>query len=172
MKREILSVLAAVIAGVLALPAQAATFDLLVESDDDRDAGSEVFMATFDTFGDLLNSSSTVETSQINIGPNFSVGGLAYDGQFRLLVESDDDRDAGSEVFMATFDTFGDLLDSSSTVETSQINIGPNFSSVGLAYSGLPAPAAIPVPASLPLSLGALGLLGLFKVRRRRLAAS
>ena len=117
MERKTFSVLAVVIAGFLTQSAQAATFDLLLESDADETTGSEVFLTTFNTFDDILTS-------------NFTSSGF------------------------------------------SQLDIGPNFSAAGLAYSGFPPdPAVVPLPASLPLTMGALGLLALSGVRRRRLVA-
>ncbi|MEO0978577.1 MAG: hypothetical protein AAFY24_15020, partial [Pseudomonadota bacterium] len=118
--------------------AQASTFQLLVESNDDRAAGSEVFAVTYDTFDDVLGANfSSRGFSQIDVGPNFSIGGLAYDGQFRLMLESNDDRENGSEVFMATYDTYNDLLNADfSSRGFSQINVGAQFSVGGLAYDG------------------------------------
>lgn len=120
--------------------AQASTVQLLLESNDDRAAGSEVFVATLDTFDDVLGANfSSGSFSQIDVGPNFSVGGLAYDGQYRLMLESNDDRSNGAEIFMATLDTLNDVLSANfntSFSSFSQINVGSNFSVGGLAYDG------------------------------------
>lgn len=114
-------------------------YRLLVESNEDRNGGAELFAATFDTFEDLSNAnSSDTQFTQVNIGPNFSVGGLAYDGSYRLLLESDEDRNGGAEVFAATFASFTDLLSSNASDSAfSQINIGPNFNLAGLAFDGI-----------------------------------
>ncbi len=115
-------------------------YQLLLESDDDRQSGSEVFLASFTNFQDLLDGTlSSSSFSQLDIGPNFSAGGLAYDGtNYQLLLESDDDRQSGSEVFLASFADFQDLLDGTlSSSSFSQLDIGPNFSAGGLAYDGM-----------------------------------
>ncbi|MDJ0788762.1 MAG: hypothetical protein QNK05_18285, partial [Myxococcota bacterium] len=72
------------------------------------------------------------------------IGGLAHDGDaFHLLVESDDDRQAGSEVFLASYATRQDLLDATiSSSAFTQLNIGTGFGIGGLAASSVAEPAA------------------------------
>ncbi len=118
-------------------------------------------MASFDTFEDLFaGTTSQTGFSQVDINRNFSVGGLAYDGVYRALLERDADAAAGSEVFLASFDTFEDLL-AGTTSQTgfSQVDINSNFSVGGLAYEAPNndgGPAVIPLPAGGLLLLSAL----------------
>ena len=113
-------------------------YQLMLESDSNLPGGSELFLATYDSYSDLISGSlSSSSYSQINIASNFSVGGLAYDGQYQLMLESDSNEPGGSELFLATYDSFSDLISGSlSSSSYSQINIASNFSVGGLAYDG------------------------------------
>ncbi|MDJ0741704.1 MAG: hypothetical protein QNJ91_18505, partial [Gammaproteobacteria bacterium] len=105
-------------------------------------------------FADLLNANFSGAFSDLDIGANFSAGGLAYDGSdYQLLLESDDDRLGGSEVFMVTFESFADLLTANFSGAFSDLDIGVSFSAGGLAYQleMPPDPAPIPVPGTLAL---------------------
>lgn len=116
------------------------SYQLLLESDTDGGAGNELFIATFDSYQNLIDGTvSSNSFSQLNLSSTFSSGGLAFDGSsYQLLLESDADSGAGSEVFMASFDSLQSLLDGSvSSSAFSQLNINPNFSAGGLAFDGL-----------------------------------
>lgn len=115
-----------------------ATIQTLFETDTDAGAGVELFSATYDAFADLLSSSeSSSEFSQINVAPNYSIAGMAFDGQYQLLFETDADAGAGIELFSATYDTYADLLaGSAASTGFSQINVSPDYSIAGLAYDG------------------------------------
>lgn len=116
------------------------SYQLLLESDTDGGAGNELFIATFDSYQNLIDGTvSSNSFSQLNLSSTFSSGGLAFDGSsYQLLLESDADSGAGSEVFMASFDSLQSLLDGSvSSGSFSQLNINPNFSAGGLAFDGL-----------------------------------
>lgn len=71
------------VGGLSLLPhvAQAATFTTVLESNTDLAAGSEVFALSYNTFDDLIdNTFSHLGFSQLDVGQNFSIGGVAYDG--------------------------------------------------------------------------------------------
>ncbi len=152
---------------VSASVSEASTLRLLLESDPETGIG-DVFLSSFDTFDDLVNSPAGGGPggfSGLKISPGFSVGGLAYDGKYRLLLESDPETGFG-DVFLASFDTFDDLVNSPAgggAGEFSGLKISPGFSVGGLAYEF--DPPAVPLPASAYLLLGALGLAG--ALRRR-----
>jgi hypothetical protein len=122
-----------------AFQAQAAPIQLLLESDADAAGGDEIFLATFDTYTDLVDFNLSNSTfSQVNIRSDFSVGGFAYDGSsYQLLLESDADAVGGDEIFLATFNSFADLIDFNLSNSTfSQVNIRSDFSVGGFSYDG------------------------------------
>ncbi len=91
---------------------------------------------------------------------------------YRLLLESDTDTTANNEVFLTSFASFDDLVNSPPTggVGTfAGINIAPGFSVGGLAHEFDPGfdPSPVPAPASLPVLAGGLAMLGAVARRRR-----
>ena len=91
---------------------------------------------------------------------------LAEAASLRVLLESNDDRVGGQEIFLTSFDTFDALINSTSSGGTgafSGINIASGYSVGGFAYEYDnvvdPPPPAVPLPASIGFLFGALGLL-------------
>ncbi len=113
--------------------AHGAQYRLLLESDANAAGGSEIFLASFGSFADLLSgNTSSASFSQLDINSGFSVGGLTYDGQYRLLLESDANAAGGSEIFLASFGSFADLLSgNTSSASFSQLDINSGFSVAG-----------------------------------------
>jgi len=160
--------------GIGGLAYDGSQFHLLLESDTDAVVGSEVFLASYDSLADLLGGTAASGSfTQVGIGSDFSVGGLAYDGsQFHLLLESDTDAVTGSEVFLASYDSLADLL-SGTTASGSftQVGIGSGFGIGGLAAvddAGGNIVRAVPEPLTAALGLMGLGVLGM--ATRRRVA--
>lgn len=123
---------ASTVAVMGAAASQAAPIKLLLETDEDAAAGSEVYLASFESFDDVLaNSPSHVSYSQIDIEPQFSVDGLAYDGQYRLLIQSENRRDP--RVYIATYATFDDLLRG----DRSEVVLWHDSNLMGWSYRGL-----------------------------------
>ena len=96
----------------VALPAQAVPFGLLLESDTDRGSGSEFYALTYDSWDDALaNNIATQAFTPLDINPLFGSAGFTLDGSaYRLLLESNADRTAGSELYELTYNTWGDVL--------------------------------------------------------------
>lgn len=126
--------------GNMASAFDAPEFHLLLESDSDSGSGSEVILFNFATLQDVGDGHlSSGLFSLLDIPPAFSTGGMTYDGsQFHVLLESDSDSSGGSEVFLASYDSFQDFLDgNASSGSFSQLNISSTFSVHGFTFDGL-----------------------------------
>ncbi len=124
---------------VVPLSADAGMVHMVLESDVDESAGNEVFLASYDSIADFLaGSNSSTSLSQININPDFGIGGFAFDGSsYLMLLESNVDESAGNEVFLASYASIADFLaGSNSSTSFSQININPDFGIGGFAFDG------------------------------------
>ena len=83
----------------VALPAQAVPFGLFLESNTDRNGGSEFYAVTYDSWADVLaNNIATQAFTPLDINPLFGSAGFTFDGgAYRLLLESNADRAGGLE---------------------------------------------------------------------------
>ena len=146
-------------------------YHLLLERDVDAAAGAEVFAVSYNSYADFLsNTIASSAFSQVDINPNFNAAGFDFDGsQYHLLLERDVDAAAGAEVFVVSYDSYADFLNNAiASSAFSQIDINPNFSSVGLATEWMRATAQVPEPGSLALVAAALASCALLRQRRRR----
>lgn len=123
----------------VALPAQAVPFGLLLESDADRAGGNEFYALTYNSWDDALtNTIATQGFTPLDINPLFGAAGFTFDGSaYRLLLESNADRNGGSELYQVTYNTWGDLLTNTIADQSFLgIDINPLFSAAGLTFDG------------------------------------
>ena len=122
-----------------ALPAGAVPYGMLLESDADRNGGSEFYALTYNSWDDVqTNTIGPQQFTPLDINPLFSSAGFTFDGSgYRLLLESTVDRNAGSELYQVTYNSWNDLL--TNTIGSQgflPLDINPLFSSAGLTYDG------------------------------------
>ncbi len=148
-------------------------YRLLLEPDA-ATSGLDVVALTINALDDLIQGKAftfQLQTTLIPINPAFSIGGFAYDGQYQMLLESDEDV-ADDETFLISFDTFDDVVQNNiASFSFTDLNISPGYSIGGFLYDGViddPQPPAVPLPAGLPMLLSGLGiLLGVNRFRHR-----
>ncbi len=152
-----------IIAAALWIPQVAHSANLvLLESDADAAGGSEVYLASYASLADLLADSPSAPTQflPINVASGFSIGGFAYDGSYRLLLESDADAAGGSEVYLASYASLADFLADSPSAPTQflPINVASGFSTVG--YANVSSGAPVPEPATWMFMIAGFGIGG------------
>src|SRR5262245_37172360 len=84
-----------------AIPAHAVPYGMLLESDADRNGGAELYALTYKNWDDVLaNNIDQQGYAAIDINPLFSTAGFTFDGSaYRMLLESNDDRNSGAELY-------------------------------------------------------------------------
>jgi hypothetical protein len=155
-------------------------YRLLLESREDANGGSELYLLTFSTYADLLaNNQDYSQSMYLNtdLRNDFSVAGFAFDnGVYRMLLETDADTN-GSELYLLNFDSLQDLTINNSDFATSDYlaqNIGSDFSVHGFEYDSgggvhldVPEGRAVPEPATWMMMILGLGSAGAMLRRRR-----
>jgi hypothetical protein len=124
--------------GLSVSQAHADPFRLLLESNADRASGSEVFYVTYDNYANVLSDNSAIgQFGDIDINESFSAGGLTYDGQYRLLLESNADASGGGEVYFVTYNSFTDVVsDNQASAQYGSLDINELYGAGGLAFDG------------------------------------
>lgn len=122
-----------------ALPASAVPYGMLLESDADRNGGSELYALSYGSWPDVLaNNIGPQSFTALDINPLFSSAGFTFDGSvYRLLLESNADRNGGSELYQLTYNTWGDVIANNIADQSfTALDINPLFSSAGLTFDG------------------------------------
>jgi hypothetical protein len=149
--------------------AQAQSYRLMLQTRADSARPAEVFVANYGSYADFVASPAAVNGDfwGIDIGSQYQVSGLAYDGQYRLLLSTRNDGGPPGEVFVATYASYADLIASPAAVggDFSGIDIGSSYEVVAFAYdgryrlvlqtrtdSGPPAKCSSPAMTALPTS--------------------
>jgi hypothetical protein len=149
--------------------ASAASLNVLFETDEDAGRGAEVFLGSYATLEDLLVNPSSSGFLDVDLASSFSISGFAYDGQYRVLFETDEDAGRGAEVFLGSYATLEDLLVTTSSSGFLDVDLASSFSIAGFAQQKGDTPNVVPLPATFWLMFAGLGILGIH--RRRRLTA-
>lgn len=145
---------------------------VITESDPGVPTGNQ-FLRFYDTLADLkaLNQSSIVQLGSHAFGTGVSFAGLTFDGtKYHVITESDPGVPTGNQ-FLRTYDTLADLM---ALNQSSITQLGPHAFGTGVSFGGLmampqkPPIGAIPLPTTLPLTSGALLILGGLGHYRRR----
>src|SRR5262245_32762680 len=120
------------------------TFDgtayrLFLESDADRNGGSELYQVTYNSWADVLaNNIGDQGFTALDINPVFSSAGLTYDGTaYRMLLESDADRNGGAELYALTYNSWNDVLTNTIADQGfTPLDLNPLFSAADITFDG------------------------------------
>jgi hypothetical protein len=148
---------------LVSAPSQADPIRVLFERNVDGQAGNDLAVVSFPTLADLVgNTTSLTQFTQIDIDPNYSVSGFAYDsGIYRILFERNVDGQAGNDLAVVSFPTLADLVgNTTSLTQFTQIDIDPNYSVAGFLFEATQT-QPVSEPATLALLLVALAALRL-----------
>ncbi|OUR77786.1 hypothetical protein A9Q83_09720 [Alphaproteobacteria bacterium 46_93_T64] len=117
----------------LSFTVQAASYDILYESDTDTTT-NELVLNSFDSFSDVINYNYSATIVDVDISAAYSSTGLTYDGDdWHILYESDADTTT-NELVLNSFDTWADVIDYNYTSTIIDVDISAGYSSTGLAY--------------------------------------
>lgn len=110
---------------------------LLLETRTDQSGGgNEAYLYVYNDiaalFGDITGGPYALS---LDVPSGWDIVGLTFDGNYRLLMESNTDQPGGSEVRQIRYDTWVDLLtDNRATDEFSAVNISPQDDVAAFAY--------------------------------------
>ena len=144
-------------------------YRLLFETDTDVNGVTELYLANYASLSDLLIGNNAAGSGYLawNVGDTYSVSGLAFDGTYHLLFETDADINGVTEVYAAHYATLTDLF-AGTTIPPTQfvtLNVAPSFSILG--YEMITNSEAVPEPSTWAMMLIGFGSVG-FVMRRRR----
>lgn len=112
-------------------------YHVLFERDIDGQAGNELALVSYASLADLIgNTTSVTQFTQIDVDPNYSVGGFAFDSGvnlYRVLFERNVDGQAGNDLAMVSYASLAALVgNTTSFTQFTQIDVDPNFSVGGM----------------------------------------
>jgi len=115
-------------------------YQMLFEADVDNvfPVPFEVYGGTYRTFADLLAGNAEASFGTLlNVPPGYSIAGLAYDGKYRVLFETDADSTVPLEVYVGTYATLNDLIFSNPiTASVTNLDVLFGYSIAGFTYDG------------------------------------
>lgn len=113
-------------------------YTLLLESEPGAFASTELFNLSYDSFEDVVdNNLSDFGFGAYDPGDSYSVAGIAYDGSYRVLLESEPGAFASTQVFQLTYDSFEDYVDHQpASFGFGAYDPGDTYSIAGFAYDG------------------------------------
>src|SRR4029079_19659597 len=81
---------------------------VLLESNADRNAGNELYQVTYNSWADVLSNTIAAQGFlPLDLNPLFSNADLTFDvTAYRLLLESDADRNASNELYQVTYNSW------------------------------------------------------------------
>ena len=114
-------------------------YHIFLETDSNNGAGAEIAYGTFESLDQIINNNGVASGfTQIDIGADFDIAGIFFDGEYHIFIELETNDVAGSEIAYASFATFGDLINEIGNASGfTQIDIGADFDIAGITYDGL-----------------------------------
>lgn len=99
--------------------------------------GDETYIWTFDTYDDLIAGAGSADQWQINVSGDYRTVGLAYDGQYRVMLQNrSTSPGVVGESFIWTFATYADLVAGNGTADEWGVNVAGTFQTAGMTYDG------------------------------------
>lgn len=115
-----------------------AQFRLMGERNTSNTAGNESAIYSYASANALVNNVPTSSSyTQLDLGSSWHTSELAYDGKYRLFVETDTSAGAGAESAVYTYDNYDDLLAGNySSWSYTFRNVISTAKTVGFEYDG------------------------------------
>lgn len=113
-------------------------YTVLLESEPGVFPSTELFHLRYDSFQDVIdNQLSGSGFGDYDPGDEYSVAGIAHDGSYRVLLESEPGVFPSTQVFHLSYDSFEDYVNHQpSSFGFSDYDPGDTYSIAGFAYDG------------------------------------
>ena len=135
----------------------------------DNNSSNLTLAWTYNTFQDLLDGILfSSDFLSINPTAGTSVAGVAYDGKYQVMLETQGVLGPGEEFYLQTYNSFEQMVTGTGILPAgmfTQIDAGSNFSMAGFAAEERDTAPPVPLPAGFPFLLAALASFGLIRQR-------